>query len=259
MEEAFLIEKLLLFGLGRQEALIYLCLLENGALTGYEAAKLTGISRSNVYNGLAALVEHGAAYVLEGAATKYLAVELGEFCHNRISYLEKEKEELLRNAPCPKAAPEGYVTIAGYHHICNKIGHMLSEAAQRVYISAGSVFLEKWSRDIEALLARGIKVVILSDKVPEGLKQAGGSFSFYRTLPLERQWEDEREREERERQLRLIIDSAYVLTGQIAGRRDAGSRDDSTCLYSAQRNFVNVFKEAMSNEIRLIEILQEKA
>ena len=50
MEEAEFTEKLLLFGLGRQEALLYRCLLQSGELTGYEAAKLTGISRSNVYN-----------------------------------------------------------------------------------------------------------------------------------------------------------------------------------------------------------------
>ena len=63
MEEAAIIEQLTLFGLSRQEAAIYLCLLKNEELTGYEVAKLTGISRSNVYNGLASLVEHGAAYV----------------------------------------------------------------------------------------------------------------------------------------------------------------------------------------------------
>ena len=42
-------------------------------------AKLTGISRSNVYNGLASLVEHGAAYVIEGTSSKYLAVSLEEY------------------------------------------------------------------------------------------------------------------------------------------------------------------------------------
>ena len=49
MEEAAIIEQLILFGLSRQEAAIYLCLLQNEELTGYEVAKLTGISRSNVY------------------------------------------------------------------------------------------------------------------------------------------------------------------------------------------------------------------
>ena len=44
MEEAAIIEQLILFGLSRQEAAIYLCLLQNEELTGYEVAKLTGIS-----------------------------------------------------------------------------------------------------------------------------------------------------------------------------------------------------------------------
>ena len=40
-----LMEKLMQFGLTRQEANIYLCLLRNKNLSGYEVSKLTGISR----------------------------------------------------------------------------------------------------------------------------------------------------------------------------------------------------------------------
>ena len=61
-----LTEKLVQFGLTRQEANIYMCLLRNKDLSGYEVSKLTGISRSNVYSALAALVDEGAAYLMEG-------------------------------------------------------------------------------------------------------------------------------------------------------------------------------------------------
>ena len=54
-----LTEKLVQFGLTRQEANIYMCLLRNKDLSGYEVSKLTGISRSNVYSALAALVDEG--------------------------------------------------------------------------------------------------------------------------------------------------------------------------------------------------------
>jgi len=64
MNEAALIEKLAAFGLTRQEASIYLCLTANRELSGYEVSKLTGFSRSNVYNALASLVEKGSAYLL---------------------------------------------------------------------------------------------------------------------------------------------------------------------------------------------------
>ena len=119
MEEAAFIDRLLLFGLGRQEAALYFCLLKNEELTGYEVAKLTGISRSNVYNGLAALVEHGAAYVMEGNPSRYVAVPLEEFCDNRIRYLEEIKAVLESNVPKRSVGSDGYITVEGYGHICD--------------------------------------------------------------------------------------------------------------------------------------------
>ena len=51
------VELLMSFGLTRQEARVYVLLLGEGALSGYEAAKRLGISRSNAYAALAGLVE----------------------------------------------------------------------------------------------------------------------------------------------------------------------------------------------------------
>lgn len=247
MEEAAFIERLSLFGLSRQEAVIYLCLLKNPELTGYEVAKLTGISRSNVYNGLAALVEHGAAYVLEGASTKYTPVCIEEFCDNRIRYLKEVEDFLLRNSPKKLATTEGYITIEGYGHICDKIHHMLLNAGQRIYFSASRIFLEKWQEELQELGARQIKIVLISDELPEVFTQNKAlreKIIFYQIGEnLDRE-----EQEERSRQLRLIIDSTYVLTGEVT---ESGN---DTCLYSAQKNFVSVFKEAMRNEIELIKI-----
>ena len=44
-----LIEGLTNFNLTKQEATLYVLLLKSGQMTGYEAAKQTGISRSNTY------------------------------------------------------------------------------------------------------------------------------------------------------------------------------------------------------------------
>ena len=247
MEEAALIEKLVLFGLGRQEAVIYLCLLKNSELTGYEVAKLTGISRSNVYNGLAALVEHGAAYILEGASTRYMAVELEEFCDNRIRFLQEMKEFLVSNGPKKTLPTEGYITVEGYGHICDKIHHMLLGAEKRVYFSATGAFLEKWKKEIEELVNRGSKVVLISEDDSEVFANCDvlkDGIIFYR---VPRGFREAGE-EDRKRQVRLIIDSEYVLTGEVVGR------NSDTCLYSAQKNFVSVFKDAMRNEIELIRI-----
>ena len=250
MEEASLIEKFLLFGLGRQEAVIYLCLLKNRELTGYEVAKLTGISRSNVYNGLASLVEHGAAYVLEGASTRYTAVEIQEFCDNRLRFLKETEKFLVENVPKPVVSSEGYITVEGYGHICDKIHHMLMGAKKRVYFSATGVFLEKWKAEIAELVSRGSKVVLISEDdadVFAGREKLRDDIIFYRVPQSLR----ESGAGEGKRQVRLIIDSEYVLTGEVIGR------SSDTCLYSAQKNFVSVFKDAMRNEIELIRMKEQ--
>lgn len=240
MDENSLIEKIMMFGLGRQEAVIYLCLLGNGVLTGYEVSKITGISRSNVYNGLSLLVEHGAAYLMEGASKRYVPVALEEFCENRIRFLIETKEWLGANSPEGRPVVEGYLTLEGYCHILDKIHHMLQGAVHRIYFNASPEFLSIWGAELTGLAERGIKVVVIARELPEGLP--ADRITFYRRLDRAEDWED------REKQVRLIIDSALVLTGEVSG--DVSD----TCLYSAQRNLVNVFKEAMGNEIRLIEL-----
>ena len=106
MDANQLTEKLMEFGLTRQEATVYLALVVSGTQTGYEVAKQTGISRSNAYNALAGLVDKGAAYPEEGAATRYTAVEVSEFCENKIRALTRVKEELTLYMPKEKAEAE---------------------------------------------------------------------------------------------------------------------------------------------------------
>ena len=85
MEDKSYIERLMEFGLTRQEAGIYGCLISEGKTTGYEVAKQLGISRSNAYNSLASMTEKGAAYLVEeGTTKKYVSVPLDEFCRNKI-------------------------------------------------------------------------------------------------------------------------------------------------------------------------------
>lgn len=241
MDKSTVIEKLMLFGLSRQEATIYLCLLENGDLTGYEVAKLTGISRSNVYNGLASLAENGAAYVAEGTPTKYVAVDLDEFCDNFIRYLQGVHIYLNMNKPKKVESVDGYITIEGARHVCDKIHHMLEKVNQRIYFSANSEFLNMWERDIRELVNNKLKVVIISDKLPKFIEKdqdLQDGVIFYQKY----------HEDESKSQIRLIIDSELVLTGEY------NEKETSTCLYSAQKNFVTVLKDAMRNEIELIQI-----
>lgn len=230
MEEAALIDKLMLFGLTRQEAMVYLCLSTSKELSGYEVSKITSISRSNVYNSLASLVEEGAAYLLEGSTNKYTAVDVEEFCNNKIRYLQKTKDELVRDMPKNNVDCEGYITISSHKHIMDKIHSMFANAQYRIYVSMPVEFLETCREDIEQLIEDGKKVVLIAS---EEVDFPGAI--IYLT-------------DKKEPQIRFIVDSEYVLTGDMSG-----SASD-TCLYCGQKNFVNVFKESLKNEIKLIEL-----
>ena len=226
-----LIEGLTHFNLTKQEATLYVLLLKEGYLTGYEAAKQTGISRSNTYTALAGLVEKGAAYVLEeGKVTRYTPVAPEEFCTNKIDRLKEIKQKVLSQLPVLKSDAEGYITIKGELEIINKLKNTVRQAEARIYVSANKRVMELLKSELLDALDRGLKVVIISDK------------QF--TLPQAICYGTEKQNE----QIRLIADSQTVVTG------DLEDEENSTCLYSCKRNLVDLFKDALKNEIKLIEL-----
>lgn len=233
MSDTRFLDNLKSFGLTGQEATIYWTLLKNGSMTGYEVAKETGISRSNVYSSLSALTEKGVAYLCEGEAIKYLPVSIKAFTENSIKALTQKAEELEKNAPKPLEKTEGYITIKGSRHIKDKILEMLRNCDLRLYVMAEWCLLEEYKADLNRLISEKKKVVILSDSCDiEGV-------TFYVTKP-------------ENGQIRLITDSSYVLTGSITGK------EEDTCLYSGQETLVSVMKEAIKNKITLIELDKEK-
>jgi sugar-specific transcriptional regulator TrmB len=225
-----LIQLMTEFNLTRQEATIYVALLREGELNGYEVAKVTGISRSNTYNSLAALVDKGGAYAMEGQAVKYSPVSLEEFCDNQIRKLNQSKSEIMKLAPEKRKEVEGYITIKGEKHIMNKARQMILEAKERVYLSASDQVLKVLIFDVKDAMKRGIKMVLITNPTftLEGAIVHHLKKSSY--------------------QIGLIADSVNVLTGDIE------EGEDSTCLYSQKKNLVDLFKESMKNEIKLIEI-----
>ena len=49
-------------------------------------------------------------------------------------------------------------------------------------------------------------------------------------------------------QIRLIADSSYVLTGEIS------NSTESSCLYSRNKNLIQLIKDSLTNEIKIIEM-----
>jgi hypothetical protein len=107
---------------------------------------------------------------------------------------------------------------------------MLEQTSLRVYMSVSDSIAGIFEDELKRLVTRGIKVVIITGK-PYSLD---GAVVYHASKPG--------------RQIRLITDSRKVLTGDLENGKE------STCLYSGKRNLVDVFKESLKNEIKLIEI-----
>jgi sugar-specific transcriptional regulator TrmB len=223
---------LMRFGLTNQEARVYCTLCAEGEMTGYEAAKATGISRSNVYTALAGLVEKGAAYLSEENVTRYMPVPAKEFCDSRIAALQRDRDELIRVLPARVEDTEGYLTVVGETNILARMRAMIAGAQMRIYASMSAQIMERVRPELEDALARGLKVVLITEK-PFALE---GAVVWYS--------------EKKQRQIRLIVDSSCVLTGDL----DDG--EYSTCLYSRKKNLTDLFKEDLKNEIRLIQLTE---
>lgn len=232
MSEVIFVEYLKSFGLTGQEAVIYEVLLKNEAMTGYEVAKETGISRSNVYNSMSGLVEKGAAYQVKGNPVRYVCVSVGKFCDHTLYELEQRADYLKEHAPKPQPARDGYITIQGERHIRDVLRDMLVSCEKRVYFMAQAEIMQFFDKELKRLADSGKKVVLLT----EGYELPGAV--IYQTKP-------------EEDQIRMIIDSSKVLTGELRGS------NSDTCLYSGQANLIAVMKEALKNKITLIEMNKE--
>ncbi len=244
-EERKLVEYLMSFGLTGQEASIYLELFRSGTSNGYELAKNIGISRSNVYKALEGLSDKGAAYISEGVSRKFTAVDVGEFCRNKINSLVRKQEFLLEHMPKEKEEAEGYVTIVADENIADKIRNMLMTAKKRVYLSMTMPLLSQFQEELKELTERNIKVVVLT-AFPKDMDEKAGQ------LPAKAKGVKLYLTSDKKNQIGIITDSKYVLTGEL------GKGRDSTCLYTGQVNFVQVFKDSMKNEIRLLELEGKK-
>ena len=166
----------------------------------------------------------------EEDTVKYQAVPVEEFCDNKIRDLKKSKKELAAKLPKQRINKGAYLTIKGERQILDKFTNMLRETKERVYVSASNEKLNMFREYFTDLVGRGIKVVIITNE-PFELK---GTI-IYLT-------------EHKKEQIRLITDSTYVLTGDLVDRYNAA------CLYSSNHNLAEVFKDALANEIKLLEI-----
>ncbi|PKM51794.1 MAG: TrmB family transcriptional regulator [Firmicutes bacterium HGW-Firmicutes-7] len=211
-------------GFTQQEAIIYIHLCKNGEITGYEAAKLSGISRSNAYAALSSLVDKGYAYVIEGTSSKYIAVPKEELIKNAERDFQDNINIIRENLAFTSANQEPYVTITGENHIVSKLKNIIEASEKRIYISCDNEILNQLADELNITIANKLKVVILA---PSDLTDASEHI-YYATAPPE--------------SLKLIADTTEVMAGNF-----------KQCLYSKNSTLLSLIRESFIHEIAVID------
>lgn len=218
-----LISALKKIGFTQQEAVIYIELCRHSEITGYEAAKLSGISRSNAYAALSNLVDKGYAYMIEGTSVKYTPVPKAELVANARRSFDKQIDVIEEQLDFNQLKQEPYITITGQDNVTDKMKNIIEQAELRIYMSCDNGLLQMLSDELKGAVDRGLKVVVLS---PNDLEGVAHKHYFNEPSPS----------------IKIIADTKEVLAGTL-----------KQSLYSKNITLVQLIREAFINEIAVID------
>ncbi len=136
-EQPDIIDSFEKLGLSPNEAKVYLALLENHPITGYQLAKTSGILRPVVYEMLNRLTEKGGARIIKSNPDTYIPVEIDEFLKNIESDFSEAKTNITRTLRdfLIQDNTDYFWNIIGKKNIINSSIKMIENAQKDIYMS----------------------------------------------------------------------------------------------------------------------------
>lgn len=223
----------------KTEGAVYIELLKNSCLSGYQVAKNLNISRSSVYSALDNLYKRGIVFLLPGNTQVYKA-EDPKVLINKIKndfnrsadLLEVRLKELKTNE-----LEERYLNIEGYNNVISKVKELLLTAEKEVYINT-DFNLSSFSEELIELKKRGVRVIV---------------FSFSRineeNLPVEIYSHSQADCFNKETRMMLVIDCKKTLVADRGPHRE-------TILGTFTENILltSIVSEHIHNDIYLLKM-----
>ncbi|HTH13034.1 MAG TPA: TrmB family transcriptional regulator sugar-binding domain-containing protein, partial [Spirochaetia bacterium] len=166
------------------------------------------------------------------------ALDPQEWFTHRIRSLSETAESLVPALPRRQSPNEGYLTVAGDQAILDRMKTMVENARLRIYLSLPAAWLTPLVSALRSACSRGIRLTVLCDATLAPSFAGLPEVVIHPTVPPGGQ-------------IRLIVDSSEVLTGD-------GESGTPSCLYSRRPALVALFKQALGNEIRLLELGEAK-
>jgi len=136
-ENTKIIESFESLGLSPNEARVYLALVENHPITGYQLSKISGILRPVVYEMLGRLVEKGGAKIVKSNPDTYMPVEIDSFLKNIETDFTVAKQNISKILSQFLVADESdyFWNIIGKKNIENSVISLIERARGEIYIN----------------------------------------------------------------------------------------------------------------------------
>lgn len=221
-------EALTKLGLTPIEATLYTTLCKHGALTGYEVAKLCGISRSNVYAGLYSLQDKGKCYLLDEEPNKYIPLPKEDLLLCAEREFKEVYETLKTLYPENLLVSDPYITVRGYQNVVDRITNTILSCHSHLYILTTCDILEIF-KDVLSEISTTKRVTIICDShliIGEALihTKPKAPLGFH-----------------------MIVDTNCVITGDL-------SPESSQCLYTTNQSLVRLMRESLITELEMIRL-----
>jgi sugar-specific transcriptional regulator TrmB len=152
-------------GLSSNEARVYLALLENHPITGYQLSKNSGILRPVVYEMLNRLVDKGGARIIKSNPDTYIPVEIDEFIKNIEIEVADAKKSIIKTLKEYLVVDntDYFWNIIGEKNILNSISMLLERAKKEIYIEINHQdYLDEFIKKLEERLKSGVQINIFS-------------------------------------------------------------------------------------------------
>lgn len=229
-------------GFSIYEARVYLGLLKQSPITGYQLSKLSGVPRSRIYETLERLVAKGYAVALQTEPAEYspltaheLVTHLQEQFDGTLSTLEAE----LRKVSTAQAT-ENMWNLRGREDILRRVRRMIAQAEESVYLVGWGATIQELQPELEAADRRSIRIVLIT--CGESTFEVGKHYHHAFEAELVHQCDTS---------LNVVVDGMEALVGQ--------TEPAETCqaAWSHSHALVLVTEEYIRHEVYLHKIIEQ--
>lgn len=233
-------ENLEILNFSKLEADIYLALLGEKPMSAYQLAKKIDISRTSIYNALEFMLRKGMVEVVPNETLLYIAQEPNVIFQKMQEEMTNSIREASRYLAEYQANKHENITanFYGYDTAVSKTKELFQNVQNEVYINT-DCSLEEMRKELEALVQRGIRVILFSFYEIENPIEGVSYFSHGR----------KREKGFQPTRFMIVADNEFLIMADGSGQNELWKGTESN-----EKLLVKLMAEHIHNDIYLLKI-----